>query len=93
MTGETPHPQPKGINMGIQLRSDRRATIRSRVACGVIVTIALILLILTDKGEPARGEHPPPKCAAQDEVLVSLEGDAYDMKDNSLHCIHIDAFR
>lgn len=75
--------------------NDRPLSMRARISIGVILTILLILLTTTHKGPT--GDIPERRiketmCSAEDEVLVVLEGDAYDMKGGSTHCIHIDAF-
>lgn len=50
---------------------------------------ALVLIVLdVDRGDPEHGEHPT--CATEDEVMVMVEDDAFDLEAGVLRCVHID---
>lgn len=58
---------------------------------GLIVAslILLIIVLLTDQGEPARGERPH-RCKAEDEMVVRVEEDAYTFRKGQTVCVHVD---
>lgn len=74
-------------------------TTREKVTLGAITAGALIFLVATDKGEPARGEHPTTtsaptmECGYEDVLAFSLKEDAYDLSAGYTICIHIDQVR
>lgn len=71
---------------------------QSRVERLFILTILAITLVTAtwvwgnDKGEPAMHEAPM-TCEAEDEVIVRLEEDAYDLAAGAMFCVHIDTIR
>ena len=68
---------------------------RERLAFLLLLATATVLAVIvfaTDRGEPAHGRPPLSEvgCEVEDEVVVRLEADAYDLAAGALFCIHID---
>jgi hypothetical protein len=64
--------------------------LRLVLAVALLVVVCLGAIIFgDDQGEPARGERPL-RCEFEDEVMVRLEGDAFDLDAGELQCVHID---
>jgi hypothetical protein len=66
---------------------------------GAIVTLGMLALFATDQGNDNTGnegtvtiEQAPvtPFCASEDEVMVKVVVDSYDMPAGTLRCVHID---
>ena len=56
-----------------------------------IVVVLGVVVFATDRGEPARGEvYTELRCASEDEVIVRLEEDAFDLGAGALFCVHLD---
>lgn len=64
---------------------------------GLLIATAIIVALFTwiltnDAGEPARYEVQPTevRCDAEDELIVRLEEDDYDLASGALFCVHVD---
>lgn len=59
-----------------------RMTVRLLIVATAAFTAALVLATLT--------KPTPPTCGTEDEVLVRVEGDAFDFAAGDHACVHID---
>ena len=68
-----------------------------------VATIGFVFLYDGDQGEPAMDQHPAPvtieqsavtpTCGVEDEVVVKVVVDAFDLDAGVLRCVHIDHLR